>query len=111
MSICIWLDFWLRIEEDISEPQNLDSAAVKISEFHSSFSQLCVCRHIWIIKGLQLAAWIDLLFIKNEFLCIDGSRLPLLIILQFIKQKKQVIAVKTVFWKILKRKYIHMKNL
>ena len=44
-----------------------------------------------------------------SFLCIHGSRLLLLIILLFIEQRKQVIALKCLFCKILKRKCSQMK--
>ena len=46
-----------------------------------------------------------------SFFCICGSRLLLLIILLFIKQRKQGIAVKCLFCKILKRKSSQMKIL
>ena len=46
---------------------------------------------------------------KMSFFCIHGSVLLLSIILLFIKQRKQVIAVKCLFYKILKRKYSQKK--
>ena len=46
-----------------------------------------------------------------SFFCIHGSGLLLLIILLFIKQRKQVIAVKCLFCKIHKRKCFQMKIL
>ena len=46
-----------------------------------------------------------------SFFCIHGSRLLLLIILLFIEQRKQVIAVKCLICKILKRKCFQTKIL
>ena len=46
-----------------------------------------------------------------SFFCIHGSRLLLLIILLFVKQRKQVIAVRCLFCKILKRRCSQMKIL
>ena len=48
---------------------------------------------------------------KMSFFCIHGSRLLLLIILLFIEQRKQVIAVKRLFCKTLKRKCSQTKIL
>ena len=48
---------------------------------------------------------------KMSFFFIHGSRLLLLTILLFFKQRKEVIAVKFLFCKILKRKYSQMKIL
>ena len=48
---------------------------------------------------------------KMSFFCIHGFRLLLLIILLFIKQRKQVIAVNCLFCKMLKRKCSQTKIL
>ena len=48
---------------------------------------------------------------KRSFFCIHDSRLLLLIMLLLVKQRKQVIAVKYLFCKILKRRYSQMKIL
>ena len=48
---------------------------------------------------------------KMSIFCIHSSRLLLSIILLFIKQRKQVIAVKYLFCKFLKRKCSQMKIL
>ena len=46
------------------------------------------------------------LFIKNEFILYWGQQTTL-----FIEQRRQVIAVETLFWEILKRTCIQMENL
>ena len=63
---------------------------------------MCVFADIGIIGDYtSLLEWTYCL-IKMSFFCFHGSRLLLLIILLFIEQSKQVIAVKCLFCKILK---------
>ena len=93
----------------------VDQCWSQVFEFYSFFSQPCICTHDY--RGLYFTTWVDLLFIENEFFFVfrvadqwtSLSRLPLLVILSFIKQRRQDIAFITLFWK--ERKCIKIGNL
>ena len=66
---------------------------------------------IGIYKGLCFATWIDLLFNENVFHFDSRQQTTAVNYDIIIKQRKQVIAVKCLFCKILKRKCSQMKIL
>ena len=88
--------FYLRIEEDIRDPQNL---ATEFLNFTAD-SRNCVFADIgiWGDNTSPFAETYNLL----RFMCIHSNRKALLIIILFLRQRRQVIDVKILFCKFLK---------